>query len=68
MTEINKRNLEAVLVSMMTVAKNMELYPGEHPSVQNPLDQTFGLLSDILRMKGVPVGKRDFMGRIRIAS
>ncbi|ANY19568.1 hypothetical protein A6F68_01046 [Tsuneonella dongtanensis] len=23
---------------------------------------------DILRMKGVPVGKRDFMGRVRIAS
>lgn len=47
-----KEKLEAVLVSMLATAKNFELYPPQHPSVQRPLDKSHALMSELLRLQG----------------
>jgi putative nucleotidyltransferase with HDIG domain len=52
MGRIDEGKLEAVLVAMLSVMKNMALYPSEHPSVKQPLTKTFDELADLLRLNG----------------
>ncbi|MFO8058514.1 MAG: hypothetical protein R6V10_14610, partial [bacterium] len=49
MTEIQKKDLEQVLIKMLSALKNLQLYPEKHPSVQSPLQQGFENISKLLR-------------------
>lgn len=52
MIDLPKDKLEATLVSMLGTAKSFELYPATHPSVQQPLSRSYGLVAEILRLSG----------------
>ncbi len=50
MVELQKKDLESVLISMLSTLKNLTLYPEKHPSVQGPLQKGFEDVSVLLRM------------------
>jgi len=52
MSAIEKSRLEAVLVGLLSSAKNMTLYPADHPSVQRPLTRLYNDLAELLRLFG----------------
>ena len=53
MSVIGKDQLEAVMVLMLSVIKNLTLYPPEHPSVQKPMEKSYEALADLLRLQGL---------------
>jgi len=57
MTEIQKNSLEPVLKLLLSCVRNMSLYPPEHPSVKEPLENTYVRMDELLRLHGaVPLG------------
>lgn len=53
MSELGKEQLENILVMTLVAAKNMTLYPPEHPMVQKPITRAFEALSELLRLQGI---------------